>query len=91
MLSALIGRWLTVGRVRRGGPQQVLSVAHQYTTAELLPMMLFPILEERYGFKTFVSSGRMMAQHDDGSWWRIQSASPRSGHGLSADLLVVWC
>ena len=89
MLSALIGWWLTVGRVKRGGPQQVLSVAHQYTTAELLPLMLFPILEERYGFKTFVSSGRMMAQHDDGSWWRIQSASPRSGHGLSVDLLVV--
>ena len=73
----------------RGEPQQVLSVAQLYTTAELLPLTLFPVLEERYGFKTFVSSGRMMAQHDDGSWWRVQSASPRSGHGLTADLLIV--
>ena len=89
LLSALIGWWLTVGRQVRGGPQQVLSVAQLYTTAELLPLTLFPILEERYQYKTFVSSGRMMAQHEDGSWWRIQSASPRSGHGLTADLLVV--
>ena len=90
MLSALVGWWLTAGRVVRGGPQQVLSVAQLYTTAELLALSLFPILEERYNFKTFVSSGRMMAQDEtDGSWWRIQSASPRSGHGLTADLLIV--
>ena len=89
MLSALIGWWLTEFRLLRGSPQQVLSVAQLYTTAELIALTLFPVLEERYGFKTYVSSGRMMAQHDDGSWWRIQSASPKSGHGLTVDLLVV--
>ena len=89
LLSALIGWWLTDFRRLRKEPQQVLSVAQLYTTAELIALALFPVLEDDYGFKTFVSSGRMMAQHTDGTWWRIQSASPKSGHGLTVDLLVV--
>ena len=89
MMSALVGWWLTAGRLVRGGPQQVLSVAHRLFTAELLAAALFPILEERYNYKTFQSSGRMMAEADDGSWWRIQSGTPSAGHGLTADLLIV--
>jgi hypothetical protein len=89
MQAALIGWWLTHGQLIRGEPQQVLSLAHQYTTAELIPHTLFPILEETFGFSCYVSRGRMMAQHDDGTWWRIQSATPKSGHGLSVDLLVI--
>jgi len=89
MAAALIGWWLTEGRVIRHGPQQVLTVAQLFTTAELIPLQLFPVLEARYQFKTYISSGRMMAEHEDGSWWRVQSATPRSGHGLTADLLIV--
>jgi len=93
LLASIVGYWLTVGRVRWGSPITVLSVAHMISTAELLAIDpshgLFTILEERYGYKTYVSSGRMMVTHDDGSWWRIQSSSPKAGHGLSVDLLIV--
>lgn len=87
--AALIGWWLTHGEQVRGGPQSVLSVAHLFLTGELVARQLFPVLEERYGFKTFNSSGRMEARSDTGSVWRIQSSTPRSGHGTSNDLLVV--
>ena len=89
MLAALVGWWLTEGVAVRGEPQQVLTVAHQYTTAELLPLTLFPILEETFGWKTYISKGRMMATHENGGWWRVQSATPKAGHGLSVDLLVI--
>ena len=88
LLAAVIGWYLTEGVVTRGEPQSVLSIAHKLDTAEMIGHMLFPKLEERYGFKTYNSSGRMQATNGD-TIWRIQSATPRSGHGTSNTLLVV--
>jgi hypothetical protein len=89
LIAALIGWWLTEGRLVREGPQQVLSVAHKLDTAEQIAYELFPTLEQAYGFDVWQSSGRMIARHDDGSIWRIQSATPKAGHGTTNDLLVV--
>lgn len=89
LLAALIGWWLTEGRLVRGGPQSVLSAAHRHETAKDIGWLLFPILETRFDFKTYVGSTMFRAIHDDGTVWRVSAARPASGHGTSNDLIVV--
>jgi len=90
LLSALIGWWLTEGRIVRGEPQSVLSVAHELRAAEEIHYVLAPILEEVFGAsKSFSSFGRKEVRWEDGTIWRISSATPAAGHGQSNDLLLV--
>jgi hypothetical protein len=89
LLAPLVGWWLTEGRVWRGDDaQQVISCAHKIGVAEDVARTLFPVLEESFGFKTFVSAGRMEAHHPDGARWRIEAANARAGHGTSNDLVI---
>ena len=90
MLQALIGWWLTEGKIIRGEPQAVLSVAHELRAAEEIHYSLAPILEEKFNAsKTYNSFGRKEVRWDDGTIWRISSATPAAGHGQSNDLVVV--
>ena len=89
LLSALLGWWMTEGRIVRGGPQSVLSVAHELRAAEEIFHVLGPILQDKFGGKAYASFGRKEVRFDDGSIWRISSATPAAGHGQSNDLLVV--
>ena len=90
LLSALIGWWLTEGRRLRGEPQSVLSAAHELRAAEEIHYVLAPILEERFGAaKSYASFGRKEVRWDDGTIWRISSATPAAGHGQSNDQDVV--
>jgi hypothetical protein len=90
MLQALIGWWLTEGKIIRGEPQSVLSVAHELRAAEEIHYSLAPILEEKFNAsKTYNSFGRKEVRWDDGTIWRISSATPAAGHGQSNDLVVV--
>jgi hypothetical protein len=90
ILSALIGWWITEGRLIRGGPQSVLSVAHELRAAEEIHYVLAPILETAFDAeKTYSSFGRKEVRLSDGSIWRIASATPAAGHGQSNDLLIV--
>jgi hypothetical protein len=90
ILQALIGWWLTEGRQIRGEPQSVLSVAHELRAAEEIHYVLGPILEERFAAsKSYASFGRKEVRWDDGTIWRIVSATPAAGHGQSNDLIVV--
>lgn len=90
LLSALIGWWLTEGKVIRGQPQSVLSVAHELRAAEEIHYALAPILEERFdAAKSYNSFGRKEVRWDDGTIWRISAATPAAGHGQSNDLVVV--
>lgn len=89
-LQSLIGWWLTEGKIIRGEPQSVLSVAHELRAAEEIHYVLAPILEERFGAaKSYASFGRKEVRWDDGTIWRIASATPAAGHGQSNDLLIV--
>jgi len=88
LLAPLIGWWLTRGRLVRGGPQSVISVAHKISIAQDVANQIFPILEERYEYKTYESHGRMEAVHEDGSRWRIEAGNSRAGHGTSNDLVI---
>ena len=89
LLSALVGWWLTAGRQIRGGPQSVLSVGHELRLAEEIYHVLAPVLVERYGGKGYASFGRKEIRWDDGTIWRISSATKAAGHGQSNDLVVV--
>ena len=88
VMAALIGWWLTGRRLLTGEPQQVMSTAHTLLIAEDISKVLFPILEEKFGFKTYTSHGRVEAYLDDIARWRVVSASETSGHGTSNDLIV---
>jgi hypothetical protein len=88
LLAPLVGWWLTRGRLVRGGPQNVISVAHKISVAEDIAKELFPVLEDRYGFETYKSAGRMEAFHEDGSRWKIEAGNARAGHGTSNDLVI---
>jgi len=88
LLAPLIGWWLTAGRLVRNGPQNVISVAHKLNIAEDIAKQLFPVLEDRYGFETYTSFGRMEAIHEDGSRWKIEAGNARAGHGTSNDLVI---
>lgn len=89
LLSALLGWWMTEGRIVRGEPQSVLSVAHELRAAEEIFHVLAPVLSDKFGGKAFASFGRKEVRFDDGSIWRISSATPAAGHGQSNDLIVV--
>ena len=90
ILSALIGWAITDARKIRGGPQSILSVAHELRAAEEIHYVLAPILEDRFdAAKTYSSFGRKEVRLTDGSIWRIASATPAAGHGQSNDLVVV--
>ena len=89
-LQSLIGWWLTEGKMIRGEPQSVLSVAHELRAAEEIHYTLAPILEERFdAAKSYNSFGRKEVRWDDGTIWRISAATPAAGHGQSNDLVIV--
>jgi hypothetical protein len=88
VMAALIGWWLTQRRLDTGEPQNVMSVAHTLQVAEDVSKVLFPVLEERFGFKVYTTHGRREAYLGDDARWRVVSASESSGHGTSNDLIV---
>jgi hypothetical protein len=89
LLAPLIGWWLTHYAAQRGEPQNVMSTAHKLDVAEDVANVLFPILEEKFGFQTYRSFGRKEAFHEGGSRWRVVSSGESAGHGTSNDLVVV--
>lgn len=89
LLAPLIGWWLTYYAAQKGEPQNVMSTAHKLDVAEDVGNVLFPILEEQFGFETYRSFGRKEAFHAGGSRWRIVSSGESAGHGTSNDLVVV--
>jgi len=88
LLAPLIGWWLTYYAAQRGEPQSIMSVAHLLDIAQDVAKELFPILEENFGFQTYMSHGRMEAIHNNGSRWRVAAGNPKAGHGTSNDLIV---
>ena len=70
-------------------PQNIMSTAHKLDVAEDVANVLFPILEEKFGFQTYRSFGRKEAFHEGGSRWRVVSSGESAGHGTSNDLVVV--
>lgn len=91
ILASLVGWWLDAGRRWRGEPQSVLSVAHRLDLAEELWHVLMPPFDAgRFGeCRTWSTHGRKELRLDDGTRWRISSATPLAGHGTTNDLLVV--
>jgi hypothetical protein len=88
VMAALIGWWLTGRRLLTGQPQNVMSTAHRLDIAEDISKVLFPVLEEKFGFSTYSTHGRREAFLDEDARWRVVSASETSGHGTSNDLIV---
>lgn len=88
LLAALIGWWLTEHAATEG-PQTVANFAQKLALSEDVFRILSPILDERYGGRSWHTSGRQMSELPDGSRWIVASANKTGAHGLSLDLAVV--
>ena len=88
-MVALCGWWLTEAPALRGGPQTVVLTANTGDTVSKVFNELLPILEERFGGKSYKSYGRQEVKLPDGSLFLARASSESVGHGRSIDLAVV--
>jgi hypothetical protein len=84
---ALLGCWVTDFARLRGKPQTVVNTASELSLACKQFEMIYPILENYFGFKIKLGYGRMEATGPDGSKWYVKAATETASHGLSVDFI----